>query len=44
MQNPDQVVLGLGDFNGQVGKQIDGLLVCMVDMKLAKEMLREENY
>ena len=24
LQNPDEVVLGLGDFNGHVGKRIDG--------------------
>ena len=24
MQNPGEVVLGLGDFNGQVGRRIDG--------------------
>ena len=44
LQNPSEVVLGLGDFNGHVGRLIDGFEGCMVGMELAKEMLREEDY
>ena len=41
LQNPGEVVLGLGDFRG------DGFMVlrvCMVDIELEKEMLREKDY
>ena len=33
LQNPGEVVLGLGEFNGHVGRRIDGLRVCMVGME-----------
>ena len=43
-QNPNKMVLGPGDFNGHVGRRIDGFEMCMVEMELAKEMLKEDDY
>ena len=39
LHNPSEVVLSMGDFNGNVGRRIGGF-ECMVGMELAKEMLR----
>ena len=44
MQNLNEVVLGLGDFNGHLGRWVDGFENAHSGIKLAKEMLREEDY
>ena len=44
MQNPSEVILGMGDFNGQVGRRIDGFEGVHGRYGIDKEMLREEDY
>ena len=41
LQNPEEVVLGMRDFNGHVGRRIDGFDGVH---GIGKEMLREEDY
>ena len=42
LQNPCEMILGLGDFNGLVGGWVDGFKGVHDDMELAKEMLKEK--
>ena len=44
LRNPSKVVLSMGDFNGHVGRRIDGFEGVHGSVKLAEEMLSEENY
>ena len=37
------MILGLEDFNRQFGRRIDGMKVYIVEMEMAKEMLRKED-
>ena len=43
MANANEMVLGLGDFNGHVGKCAERFEY-MEGMELGKEMLEEESY
>ena len=36
-----ELVLGMGDFNGHVGKQIEVRRMCMEEMELGREMWKE---
>ena len=36
-----ELVLGMGDFNGHVGKWIEGYEVCMEEMELGREIWKE---
>ena len=44
LQNPSELVLGMGDFKGHVGRRIDDFEGVLVGLELEKEMLREEDY
>ena len=44
MQNPGEVVLGMGDFNGDVGKRIDGFKSVHGGHGIGKRNVEEENY
>ena len=44
LQNPSEVVLGMGDFSGHVEDGLMVLRVCMMGMQLAKEVLREDTF
>ena len=44
LQSPGEVVIDLGGFNGHVERRMMVLRVCMMNMELAEEMLREEDY
>ena len=36
-----ELVLGMGDFNGHVGKQMRVMRMCMEEMELGREMWKE---
>ena len=44
LQNPGEVVIGLGDFNEHVGRRIDGFEGVHGGCGIGKKMLRDEDY